>query len=35
MTKEFYTRPDGVVPTLSTMELWKGWGTQLCGLVKL
>ncbi len=23
-----------VVPTLSTIELWKGWGTQLCGVVK-
>jgi hypothetical protein len=23
-----------VVPTLSMMRLWKGWGTQLCGKVK-
>jgi hypothetical protein len=23
-----------VVPTLSTIKLWKGWGTQLYGLVK-
>jgi hypothetical protein len=24
-----------VVPTLSTMKQWKGWGTQLCEIVKI